>query len=77
IVIPHEVKYIYLRVSVEKENYYYFYTFNKEDWRKIDIALESKKLSDDYIRVGGFFTGAFVGMQCQDTSGNHFPANFR
>ncbi|MEM1493594.1 glycoside hydrolase 43 family protein, partial [Bacillus velezensis] len=44
---------------------------------KIDIALESKKLSDDYIRGGGFFTGAFVGMQCQDTSGHHISADFR
>lgn len=77
IVIPREVKYVYLKVTIEKENYYYFYSFNKEDWHKIDIALESKKLSDDYIRGGGFFTGAFVGMQCQDTSGNHIPADFR
>lgn len=77
IVIPREVKYVYLRVNIEKDKYYYFYSFNKEDWHKIDIALESKKLSDDYIRGGGFFTGAFVGMQCQDTSGNHIPADFR
>ncbi|MEC1738232.1 xylan 1,4-beta-xylosidase [Bacillus mojavensis] len=77
IAIPREVKYVYLRVNIEKEKYYYFYSFNNEDWLKIDIALESKKLSDDYIRGGGFFTGAFVGMQCQDTSGNHIPADFR
>ncbi|MDE1454583.1 hypothetical protein PVN32_21880, partial [Bacillus paralicheniformis] len=37
---------------------------------------ESKKLSDDYVRGGGFFTGAFVGMQCQDTSGAHQHADF-
>ncbi|MEC3668423.1 beta-xylosidase family glycoside hydrolase, partial [Bacillus velezensis] len=77
IVIPREVKYVYLKVDIENEKYYYLYSFNKEDWHKIDIALESKKLSDDYIRGGGFFTGAFVGMQCQDTSGHHIPADFR
>ena len=52
IVIPREVKYVYLKVNIENEKYYYFYSFNKEDWHKIDIALESKKLSDDYIRGG-------------------------
>lgn len=77
IVIPREVKYVYLKVNIENEKYYYFYSFNKEDWHKIDITLESKKLSDDYIRGGGFFTGAFVGMQCQDTGGHHIPADFR
>ena len=25
----------------------------------------------------GFFTGAFVGMQCQDTSGERLPADFK
>ena len=35
----------------------------------IPIKFASHKLSDDYIKGGGFFTGAFVGMQCQDTSG--------
>ena len=42
IVIPREVKYVYLKVNIENEKYYYFYSFNNEDWHKIDIALESK-----------------------------------
>lgn len=76
IVIPRDIQYVYLRVNVEWETYYYSYSFNKKDWYKIEIPLESKKLSDDYVRGGGFFTGAFVGMQCQDTSGAHQHADF-
>ena len=44
--------------------------------RLIPIKFESHKLSDDYIQGGGFFTGAFVGMQCQDTSGQSIHADF-
>ena len=76
IVIPRDIQYVYLRVNVEWETYYYSYSFNKKDWYNIEIPLESKKLSDDYVRGGGFFTGAFVGMQCQDTSGAHKHADF-
>ena len=36
---------------------------------KIPLAFDSYKLSDDYIRGGGFFTGAFVGINCVDISG--------
>ncbi|NMO79952.1 xylan 1,4-beta-xylosidase [Niallia alba] len=77
IIVPSEAEYVYLRVTVENELYYYSYSFDKEKWHKIDIMFESKKLSDDYIRGGGFFTGAFVGMQCQDTSGQNIPADFK
>ncbi|WP_282099683.1 hypothetical protein [Bacillus sp. HNA3] len=52
------------------------YSFNKEDWHKIDMHWNRK----NYQMItsgGGFFTGAFVGMQCQDTSGHHISADFR
>ncbi|MCP6396138.1 glycoside hydrolase 43 family protein, partial [Klebsiella pneumoniae] len=47
-----------------------------ESWTTLPIKFESAKLSDDYIQGGGFFTGAFVGMQCQDLSGQQQPADF-
>lgn len=68
---------MYLKVTVQRETYTYSYSFDQQEWRKIDIPLESTHLSDDFIRGGGFFTGAFVGMQCQDTSGEHLPADFK
>ncbi|WP_353855555.1 glycoside hydrolase family 43 protein [Bacillus sp. Bos-x628] len=77
IVIPDGVPYVYIKVTVQQETYHYSFSFNQQDWKKIDISFESSHLSDDFIRGGGFFTGAFVGMQCQDTSGAHLPADFK
>ncbi|KQL58727.1 MULTISPECIES: glycoside hydrolase family 43 protein [Bacillaceae] len=74
--IPNEVEDVYLRVTVETETYAYSYSFDGVHWKKLDILFDSYKLSDDYVRGGGFFTGAFVGMQCQDTSGESLPADF-
>ncbi|WDF04945.1 glycoside hydrolase family 43 protein [Shouchella hunanensis] len=74
--IPNEVEDVYLRVTVETETYHYSYSFDGVHWTRINILFDSYKLSDDYVRGGGFFTGAFVGMQCQDTSGESLPADF-
>src|SRR5699024_6967511 len=77
IVIPEDVEYIYLRVDVKTNVYKYSYSFDGTNWEEIPFELYSYKLSDDYIRGGGFFfTGAFVGMQCQVTSGEGKPADF-
>lgn len=74
--IPDDVEYVYLRVEVKTHVYEYSYSFDGENWNVIPITFDSYKLSDDYIQGGGFFTGAFVGMQCQDTSGENRPADF-
>src|SRR5690606_129493 len=76
IVVPDEVEYVHMRVNVDSDIYQYSYSFDGEDWHLIPIRLGSHKLSDDYIQGGGFFTGAFVGMQCQDTSGQKLAADF-
>ncbi|MNW51475.1 Beta-xylosidase [compost metagenome] len=76
IAVPDHVEYVYLRVDVLNIQYYYSYSFDGEHWNAIPVNFESYKLSDDYIQGGGFFTGAFVGMQCQDTSGRSEPADF-
>ncbi|MCW1923417.1 glycoside hydrolase family 43 protein [Luteolibacter arcticus] len=44
------------------------------DWRKIGPVLNGAILSDDYSHLG--FTGAFVGMCCQDISGQKRQADF-
>ncbi|MBU8791412.1 glycoside hydrolase family 43 protein [Oceanobacillus caeni] len=76
IVIPKDVEYVYLRVDVKTNIYQYSYSFDGDNWERIPVEFYSYKLSDDYIRGGGFFTGAFVGMQCQDTSGEGKAADF-
>ena len=77
IVVPESVEYVYLRTTVEYESYYYSYSFDGTEWVRIEMPFPSIKLSDDYILGGGFFTGAFVGMQCEDISGQSIPADFK
>lgn len=74
--IPNQIEYVYLRVEVHTHIYRYSYSFDGIEWSTIPIDFYSYKLSDDYIQGGGFFTGAFVGMQCQDTSGQNNFADF-
>jgi xylan 1,4-beta-xylosidase len=74
--IPNDVEYVHLRVDVETSTYFYSYSFDGKEWNKIAHTFHSYKLSDDYIQGGGFFTGAFVGMQYQDTSGEGLYADF-
>ncbi|GIO30436.1 MULTISPECIES: glycoside hydrolase family 43 protein [Paenibacillus] len=74
--VPDEVEYVYLRVDVDYGDYRYSYSFDGKTWSAIPVTFDSYKLSDDYIQGGGFFTGAFVGMQCQDTSGRRQHADF-
>ena len=74
--LPEESEYVYLRSVVSENTYRYAYSLDDETWTDIPIDLPSHKLSDDYVDGGGFFTGAFVGMQCQDTSGRSAFADF-
>ncbi len=74
--VPEHVKYVYLRAVVQTNYYEYSYSFDGANWSTLPIQFEAYKLSDDYINGGGFFTGAFVGMHCQDTSGASLHADF-
>jgi xylan 1,4-beta-xylosidase len=76
ITVPLGLDYIYLRCNVSANTYSYSYSFDGDYWTELPVTLPSYKLSDDYIKGGGFFTGAFVGMQCQDTSGQRLYADF-
>lgn len=74
--VPEHVDYVHMRVDVKTGIYQYSYSFDGENWTLIPVKFQSHKLSDDYIQGGGFFTGAFIGMQCQDTSGQGLAADF-
>jgi xylan 1,4-beta-xylosidase len=76
IIIPENVAAVYIKVKVREEKYTYHYSFDGSLWQAIPHIFESYKLSDDYVTGGGFFTGAFVGMHCQDTTGNKLYADF-
>ncbi|ALB44719.1 glycoside hydrolase family 43 protein [Clostridium beijerinckii] len=74
--VPENVEYVHLKVEVRVEEYKFFYSFDGVEWKEIPTSFESKKLSDDYVGGGACFTGAFVGMHCQDVSGNNKSADF-
>ena len=73
--VPAEVEYVHLKVEVKTNVYKFHYSFDGLKWNEIPVNFEVKKLSDDYI-IGSAFTGAFVGIHCQDNGGTNKPADF-
>lgn len=76
--VPDDVDEVWLRTQVEKQAYYYEYSFDGQEWQRIPVELDAAVLSDDYVlqTYGGFFTGAFVGLAAVDYSGYEVPAQF-
>ena len=61
---------------------FYFTMDPSRDWRKVGPVIDASILSDDYVRDGSdryrpAFTGAFVGLCCQDLTGNAMPCDFK
>jgi len=71
---------IMLRAEFNKADLQFYYASGDEAWIKIGPVLDGSILSDDYIREDvryrPAFTGAFVGLCCQDLTGNKHPADF-
>jgi xylan 1,4-beta-xylosidase len=66
-----------LRVEVDYERLYFAYAAEGQDWRWIPQVFDASTLSDEAgPPFGPNFTGAFVGMCCQDLSGALRPADF-
>ena len=74
--VPMDAELVHMKVNVERDHYFYSYSFDGETWTKIERILDATKLSDDYVD-GPRFTGAFVGMSCDDMSGQRLPADFK
>lgn len=69
---------IYLKVAVYYDMAQFFYSLDNKDWNQVGGYVEYSKLSDEYFKERKIerFTGAFVGMCCQDFTGGHIPADF-
>jgi xylan 1,4-beta-xylosidase len=74
--VPDEAQSVWLRVDVDHLVYRYSYSFDGENWHRVPVDYAAWKLSDDYIGGRGFFTGAFVGLHCEDISGDGCYADF-
>ncbi len=70
---------IHLRVEVDYERLYFAYRVEGVDsnWQRIPEQFDASILSDEATAIGQpNFTGAFVGMACQDMAGTARPADF-
>jgi xylan 1,4-beta-xylosidase len=66
-----------LRVEVDYERLFFAYRLGDTDWQWIPGTLDAGILSDEACAPGTpNFTGAFVGMCCQDIAGTRMPADF-
>ena len=68
---------IELRVEVDYERLRFAYRMGDESWNWLPELFDASILSDEATAPGApNFTGAFVGMACQDMSGTAHPADF-
>jgi xylan 1,4-beta-xylosidase len=65
-----------MRVEVERERLRFGYRVGGQDWEWMRLELDASILSDEAGPPGPNFTGAFVGMCCQDLGGGGKWADF-
>ena len=70
---------VHLRVEVDYERLHFAYRVEgvDKDWRWLPQQFDASILSDEATAPGQpNFTGAFVGMACQDMAGTALHADF-
>jgi xylan 1,4-beta-xylosidase len=68
---------VHLRVEVDCERLQFAFRVRDEEWQWLPQQFDASILSDEATAPGlPNFTGAFVGMCCQDLAGTTLPADF-
>jgi xylan 1,4-beta-xylosidase len=68
---------VHLRVEVDFERLRFAFSLDGQAWTWLPQVFDASILSDEATTPGApNFTGAFVGMACQDLSGAGLPADF-
>jgi xylan 1,4-beta-xylosidase len=68
---------VHLRVEVDYERLRFAFSLDGQAWTWLPQVFDASILSDEATAPGApNFTGAFVGMACQDLSGTALPADF-
>jgi xylan 1,4-beta-xylosidase len=68
---------VQLRVEVDFERLFFAYRTDGGEWQRLPGPLDASILSDEAAAPGTpNFTGAFVGVCCQDNAGTLQPADF-
>jgi xylan 1,4-beta-xylosidase len=73
VVIPTDGR-VHLRLTLKGSALRFEFALSPGDWQRIGPTLDATILSDDYSHLG--FTGAFVGVCCQDLTGQRLHADF-
>jgi xylan 1,4-beta-xylosidase len=66
---------VYLRAEIDRARLQFSASPDGENWQLIGPLLDASKLSDDYGSIL-HFTGAFIGLCCQDLKGHKLCADF-
>jgi xylan 1,4-beta-xylosidase len=68
---------VWLRCDVDGHQLRFCWSTDGTEWNRIPLVLDHSQVSDEAGRgEGASFTGAFVGMACQDLSGAGICADF-
>jgi xylan 1,4-beta-xylosidase len=68
---------VQLRVEIDHERLLFAYRLENGDWNWLPATFDASILSDEASPPGNpNFTGAFVGMCCQDLAGTRLSADF-
>jgi xylan 1,4-beta-xylosidase len=68
---------VQLRVEIDCERLNFAYRIGNGEWNWLPQQFDASILSDDATLPGApNFTGAFIGMACQDLAGTAHPADF-
>lgn len=66
---------VYLRAHADHLRLWFYYSFDGKDWNHVGNIYNMRVLSDEHSDCS-HFTGAFVGLCCQDLSGGGRYADF-
>ena len=67
---------VYLKAEINYSELRFFFATKKDQWIPIGKVYDASTLSDDATKGYFGFTGAFVGITCQDLSGSNKHADF-
>lgn len=73
IIIPYNNQKVYMRVVIEGYKLQFYYSLDHKQWHQAGSDYDFSKISDDYA---GGFTGAMVGLFCQDLIYSNLWAKF-
>ena len=68
---------IWQRCDIDHQTLYFSWSTDGENWQRMPVGLDQSIISDESGKGdAASFTGAFLGMCCQDVSGRDCPADF-